>query len=82
MITDVSGTRTMPANACAHAHQRVSADAAGDSRANRLMRTAAHRAAQHGADEEAGAEDAARVSGAVAGGGGDQFQHHQQRHYL
>ena len=81
MMTEVSGTRTMPGEGRAHAHQRVGAHAAGVI-GQQVVGHASHRAAHHRADEQAGTENAAGVAGGVAGGGGDQLQHHQQRHGL
>ncbi len=45
-----------------------------------LMRERTHAASQHRTDEEAGSEDAARIAGCVACGGGDQFKEHEQQH--
>ena len=79
MITEVSGSAHDAGESGSHADQRVGARAAGVI-GEQGVRRAPYRASQHGADEQAWAEDAARVAGGVARGRRDHFQQHQQRH--
>ena len=46
------------------------------------VRDAADRASQHGADEQAGTENAARIARAITGRDRHKFKHHQQSHQL
>ena len=65
----------------AHAYQGVGAGVAGVV-GHQGVGDLSDGASQHGADEEGGAEDAARVARTIAGAGGDELQHQEQQHHL
>src|ERR1017187_1181976 len=75
MMTEVSGTRTMPANA----DQRIRSHVAGV-RGHQEVGYLAHGAAEHTPDEQRRSENASGIPRGIAGGSGDQLEAHQQRH--
>src|SRR5712671_4903403 len=64
---------------CAHSDQSVHAGR-GDVAGQQIVRDGAYDAPEHGAQEQAGSENAAGISGRVADGHGEELQYQKQGH--
>src|SRR5208282_199196 len=66
---------------CAHADEGVRSGRS-DVTGKKLVCQSSNDAAQHGAEEETGTEDAASIAGSVAHGDGEEFEDEEKNHEL